>query len=610
MSGLNKDINSTEKLLNVIRGRDEKTFFREKKALSLSGKKPAKKSAISFAGNLFDKKNFVVGVDVGKDFICLVKTHKGNNAFLDHKIIKFSPDLSTDSAEFKSLLKSSLVPFCGAVNRCEIWTKISAGEVNVYFLKVPRVPKNQMDNVVYWTAKKEGFLDESRLIFDFEIQEQIPEEDKAKQSVMVYTAPKVEVEKIRALFSDIGVPLSGITTVPFAMQNLFRSGWMPASEEIFASLFIGENYSRIDVYDKENLVMTRGIKTGSSSSMAEAIVSSVMEKTGGLRLEKDEAKKILFSITPESEKLKTADGKKEFKKEEILEMISPVWERLARQVDLTLKTSSIGSKRVEKIYVLSAVSMDKSILNYMSNQLGTVTEFFDPFKQQKVSAAEQALSAFERILLSPALGLSLSCNSYTPNLVFTYVEKNKEQASQKFSKIALGSFVAALVICFGVLAYQGLRYKELVRQGEKFKKELALFNPLLTQETVLKASEDVKQQRSLARQYVQRYLFLATLGEISHITPQNIRLLNCKLTRGGVMPSTDASGQSKQEVADNILIEGLVFGERNALDSLLGQYVVTLGNSPIFGNVNIQKQEIVKFNNNDVMHFTLNAKIG
>jgi len=33
-----------------------------------------------------------------------------------------------------------------------------------------------------------------------------------------------------------------------------------------------------------------------------------------------------------------------FKKEEILEMISPVWERLARQVDLTLKHQQSDTK--------------------------------------------------------------------------------------------------------------------------------------------------------------------------------------------------------------------------------------------------------------------------
>jgi len=70
---------------------------------------------------------------------------------------------------------------------------------------------------------------------------------------------------------------------------------MSTSEEIFASLFIGNNFSRIDLYNKENLVMSRGIKTGSSNSMTEAIVASVLEKTGNLKL-KMMKQKILLSL--------------------------------------------------------------------------------------------------------------------------------------------------------------------------------------------------------------------------------------------------------------------------------------------------------------------------
>jgi len=324
---------------------------------------------------------------------------------------------------------------------------------------------------------------------------------------MVYTVAKEEVEKIKGLFSEIGIHLTGITTAPFAMQNIFRSGWMPVTEEIFASLFIGDNFSRIDVYDRENLVMTRGIKTGSSSSMAEAIVSSVMEKTGGLKLRRDEAQKILFSITPESERLKTVDGRKEFKKEEILEMISPVWERLARQVDLTLKTSSISNRHVEKVYILSSISIDESILHYMGEQLGVQTEFFDPFRQGKIFAAEPSSSAFDRILLSSALGLSLSSNSYTPNLLYTYLQKSQELSSKKINRIALCSFIAALLVCVGISAFQFFRYEDLVQQGNHLKKELALYQPLLSRDVVLKTAQEVKEQRKIARQYAQRYLF-------------------------------------------------------------------------------------------------------
>ena len=101
------------------------------------------------------------------------------------------------------------------------------------------------------------------------MQGEIVDQGKPKYSVMVYTAPKAEIERIKTIiFDDMGINLAGITIVPFAMQNIFRSKWMPATEEIFASLFIGNNFSRIDVYNKENLVMTRGIKTGSSNSMA------------------------------------------------------------------------------------------------------------------------------------------------------------------------------------------------------------------------------------------------------------------------------------------------------------------------------------------------------
>ena len=126
----------------------------------------------------------------------------------------------------------------------------------------------------------------TKSIFDFELQGEIVDQDKPKYSVMVYTAPKAEIEKVKTLFSDMGITLAGITTVPFAVQNIFRSKWMPASEEIFASLFIGNNFSRIDVYNKENLVMTRGIKTGSSNSMTGSNCRFCFGENGQFKTEK------------------------------------------------------------------------------------------------------------------------------------------------------------------------------------------------------------------------------------------------------------------------------------------------------------------------------------
>jgi Tfp pilus assembly PilM family ATPase len=613
LPSINNDINSTEKLLNVIRGKDKESFSAlEKPQVSSSGKKPAKINNVILPKRFFDKKIYTVGVDIGREFICLVKTTKDSDdrpILIDQKVIKYSPQASIGSSAFNNILKSSLIAFCGSNTNCNIWTKISTSEVNVHFLKIPRVPKKQLENVIYWTAKKEGFIDENKLIFDFQLQDEIVDQAKSKYSVMVYTAPKAEIEKVKTLFADMGITLTGITTVPFAVQNIFRSKWIPASEEIFASLFIGKDSSRIDVYKKENLVMTRGIKTGSSSSMTEAIVASVLEKTGHLKLTHDEAKKILFSLSSDSEKLRDTDAGYNLKKEEILEMISPIWERLARQVDLTLKTSSIGYQKVEKIYILSSINADNSILEYISDQLGTKTEFFDPFKQQTASPATESISLFERMLLSPALGFSLSDNRRTPNAIFTYQEKNREINTKRTDRLVISSFVATLIICLITLIYQSSERNILKNQQIKLEKELALYSPILSMDKISKIADEVKTQKKINHQYAQKYLGLAAIGEISDLTPQNISLISFKLTEGSVS-SKVADDKKPKETSDGVTIEGVVFGDRNMLDSILAQYVMKLENSPVFSQVLIQKNSITTFNKNEVLQFTLSAKIG
>ncbi|MBN1363962.1 MAG: hypothetical protein JW976_04065 [Syntrophaceae bacterium] len=608
----NKDINSTEKLLNVIRGKEESLGVFGQKKFSLTANKQIKNIKLNLYQRFFNKKKFTVGIDIGRNFICLAKTDKNSDysyTLVDKKIIRYDPELSVNSFEFNNLLKSSIIEFCGNVADCDIWTKISTSEVNVYFFNVPKVPKKQLGRMIFWTAKKEGFIDEEKQIYDFEIQEEVVEKGTSKYSIMFYTANKVEIERIKLFADNIGIKLAGITIVPFAMQNIFRSKWIPSREETFATLFIGDTYSRIDVYNKENLLMTRGIKTGSSSSMAEAIVNCLRAKTGGLRVDQSEAEKILDSICSESNQLKDADALRGFKKEEILEMIIPVWERLARQVDLTLKTSSIGSKKVEKIYILSSVNFDKSILDYMSNQLGTKTEIFDPFKQRKSEILDKSLSSLDRILISPALGFSLSDNNRTPNAIFTYLEKNQEISMKQANKFAFVSFLVVLIICLVTLLYQGSKLNYLKGNKVDLEKELAPYSPLLSEELMLQTVDKVKKQRATAHQYAQRYWGLTAIGEVSALTPQNVRLINFRVREESISTQKDISKMPKENTYD-VLIEGIIFDKKDMLESDMNQYIIKLENSPIFSNVSVQNKSVVNFDKKDVIHFVLNAKLG
>jgi hypothetical protein len=171
------------------------------------------------------------------------------------------------------------------------------------------------------------------------------------------------------------------------------------------------------------------------------------------------------------------------------------------------------------------------------------------------------------------------------------------------------SFVAALIICLITLIYQGLERNILKQRQMGLEKELALYNPILSMDIISKLADEVKTQKKINHQYAQKYLGLAAIGEISDLTPQNISLISFKIVQRSVSPKNNAN-KTPQETSDGVTIEGVIFGDRNMLDSLLAQYVMKLENSPILNQVSIQKNNIVTFKKNDVLQFTLSAKIG
>lgn len=609
------DINSTEKLLNVIRGAGQVSPDTDTKKSRVS--KPAKKTAkildISSAKHAADKKRYTIGVDFGQGFIGLAKTIKasdGRPMLIDHKIVRYDHLTSKNTSEFNNLLKSALLSFCDSFSNCSIWTMMPAGEVNVNYLKVAHVPKKQLENVIYWTAKKEMSLDEKESIFDYEVQKEITDQGLPKYLVMVYTAPKAEIDKIKLLFSNIGVPLAGITIAPFAIQNIFRSGWLTQEEETYASLFIGNDFSRIDIYKRQYLVMTRGIKTG-TSSMVEAIADSFNEKNSNARIELNEAKKILFSMGPDSEKLSRKDAGYNLREDEILDMIFPVWERLARQIERTLQyyATSIGYQKVEKLYVSSSMNAYNPIIIYLSDQLAVKTEFFDPFFGHSSYTGADSLTLSDKISMVPVLGLSLADNKRTPNALFTYVEKNKELRVTRINRGIFTAFAAALIICFAALVYQAVEMSNLNSKRAQKERELSAYNPVLSTEQISIMAEDVKKYTQGTKKYAQRYLGAAAIGEVASITPGNIKLINFKVGLPVATPQP-AAGKAVSGSSEDVVLEGVIFGDRDMLQSLLAQYVMKLENSPMFKKVTINKTSYTTFRKSEILHFTLNAQVG
>jgi hypothetical protein len=250
------------------------------------------------------KKTSTVGIDIGHDYLRLVRTVKtsgGKWEILDRRRFALPPKTPRETPEFSSFLKASLASVCGSAKRTDLWVNMSAANVDVRHVRIPKVPKKQIANAVYWTVKKETPFDEKELVLDFETQGEVIEQGIPKLAVMVYTAPRREVEELKEIFVRIGRPLTGISIVPFAMQNLLRTAWITAHDGNIASLFIGNDFSRIDIYSSDNLVMTRGIKAG-MSSMVEALVDRFNERPGrrGDALTIDQGRKVIRCLSPDS----------------------------------------------------------------------------------------------------------------------------------------------------------------------------------------------------------------------------------------------------------------------------------------------------------------------
>lgn len=265
------DVSSTEKLLKLIREKDSSPAPAEPRKAPPPEDAPPKSPSTSLISL---KKSSTVGIDIGHAYLRLVRTVEeagGKLRIVDRRRLKLPPGAGRETPEFSSFLKAALDDFCASAKRSNLWAILSTAHVELSHIRIPRVGKKQIANAVYWTAKRESPFNESEVYFDFEVQGEVIDQGIPKLAVLFYTAPRREVDDLRDLFSGIGWPLAGISVVPFALQNYFRTNWIPDGEGTLAHLFIGNDFSRIDLYSDGNLVMTRGIKAG-NASLVEALL--------------------------------------------------------------------------------------------------------------------------------------------------------------------------------------------------------------------------------------------------------------------------------------------------------------------------------------------------
>ena len=634
------EISSTEKLLDLIREENDKV----QEPSNLSAETPAAQeaqastdapvetpaetdeaspSATLFSNVIPMRKKTTVGVDVGYHELKLAMVNQVSerkHELLDFATIPYPKGISQNSPTFAAFLKNALKDFCGKSRQTAIWAAISAARVETRNLKIPKVSKKQLDNAIYWTLKKDLSFDENEMIFDFDILGDIIEDGVNKIEVMAYVAPVQEVVQQKNLFAKIGFPLTGVTIVPFGIQNLLRTNVIDAREKLVCSLFIGRDWSRIVIYSSGNLVLSRGIKAG-IRSMIEAVAQELGKSNLGTTEQTiDPSESSIFGINEETyifdieqarqiffdhinnDTTFTGEGTSQsLKGHDVFTMILPAVERLVKQVERTLEHYYLhfGNERMSRIFVSGQLSAYVNLIQYMREQLDIQIDTLDPFSARLnyLGIATLPIDPSAKEAYAPAIGLGLSNNAFTPNFIYTYKDKNADDNAKRINRIIATSVVFFLAICSGIYIWGNSFLNDKNMELVQLQREVEIFKPLVNKNLIINLASQTKNKRQSLKKLGERYKGMAVINEISNITPSEIKLLSITAHFGNA-PNT--KGENRKQT---VVVEGIITGDRLTFESTLAGYVVRIGSSPMFNRPSVENKSFKFFNNEEVLQF-------
>ncbi|MFH1138455.1 MAG: hypothetical protein V1816_20460 [Pseudomonadota bacterium] len=588
-------------------------------------------------------------MDVGYSETKLVKMKRVSDRkweLLDYVIVSHAPDLKLDSPEMVKLLRTNLDRMIGTAREARIWTIVTSTKVEMRYLRIPKLPKKQVANAVFWTFKKDVPFKDDESVFDFDVLGEVSEEGAKKIEVVAYAAPRDEIETLAAAFSRVGHRLSGVTTVPAAIQNFFRTSWLDVGPENACSIFVGRNWSRIDIYSRGNLVLSRGVKAG-VNSMIEAIYEEISRISAEMSLElfdeldnpvslegdslaafsQDDARNLLLSMADEAPVLPSHVAGVPISETEILDMISPALERMARQVERTLEHYAINfrGERISRVFVSGLAATLPPFMTFMARQLNVPFQPLDPFKSgapvflSPQGAVSVPGSMRERLSCAPTVGLALGDNTITPNFLFTYKDEEKTARAKTVQRIVFSALTVIMVFLAGVFFWQEATLKQAVSRRKAVEASLAQYKPLVDKEQVLAQIARKNLNRKALADYGRRYVGLAALTLLVNSTPRDVKLIEFKLNLGpagtdggeGAKPA-DGKAQGVNEKGPaaaaafkkTVLIQGLVLGDEQKQDVVLSQYLLKLESHPLFSNPSVVDKTRSDLDGKNVVRFS------
>ena len=326
-----------------------------------------------------------------------------------------------------------------------------------------------------------------------------------------------------------------------------------------------------------------------------------------LKFELDQAHQLFFGVIHDSSPSALEERQRLLKEDKIFKMILPALERLVRQVERTLRHFSLNyeNARVGKIYISSGVNPHRRIIDYIGEELGIPTEILNPFADSEnfISLTPSPEVVSEQSSYVPAMGMALAGNALTPNFLYTYKDKQKAIRSQRINRAVFAGFLLLMSICVGVSYFQAGTVKEKEYQKAQLQRQLESINLRVDQSLILKLVDEIHAKNKEVLVIGKQYTGVAVISEIADLTPANVRLLDISAQ------FDNGPGEKKAEKNRDLVLSGIVRGDRLNLESTLASYLMELNNSPLFDKPTISKKSFERYEDQEVLNFTARLKL-
>ncbi len=292
-----------------------------------------------------------IGLDIGSHSLKLIELEEQKGQV---KLTKCAmKPLSKEGIELdlKKLI-STAKPSHKSVN-----ISLSGPSVVVRYIEMPPMKKEELKSAIKFEAEKYIPFKINESIVDCAMLEKA---SSGPQRVLLVATKKSDAGNLIELFKKVGLDINIIDVDSFALLNAFHRLKTGIKEDsTYALLNIGAKFSNMNIAANRSVHFTRDLLWGGQD------ITKRIEDAMNISAE-------------EAEALKYVPGDK---REEVVNVITPVLERFSSQIRMSFDYyESQSGKGVDKLYISGGSSYLFNIVDFLQDSLGVDTLMWDPFQ--------------------------------------------------------------------------------------------------------------------------------------------------------------------------------------------------------------------------------------